>query len=232
MALFNFNKDKIKKTTAKNKDVQMYKDLIQSDMRKIDESQFVPQKDNRISIVDKTSEQLKQEEKEYKKELRKAKKNFKTKEELYIDGRDESVNYVVVRKEVQGVAPLHEVGLMDKIKVAFRYFNIKKGTYAKREAEAIRKQQLKNIKIESAIKKKINEQLEQLLDKKVKEVTLTVDVPADLKKHIDVVLSSQYFTMFDIQEIELNPNYLIYDESIPRMFKFRLRGEYNAQTNY
>lgn len=165
--------------------------------------------DYRISIKNKTEKEIKEEQ---KKEKKKKKENQKYEQP-----------YTILRKEIDGIAPLYKLNFLDKFKVVFRFREEKSGKKARREAEALRRQQLKIIKIESSIRKNINDKLEKLLDKEIQEAIIEVKVPNEYSYLIDKVLSGSYYTMFDIDEVQINTNMKKYIESIPRIFHFRLK---------
>lgn len=208
---------------ASQEDMGAIKDLITVKKEELE----APKEDYRISIIPKREKAqglqgLKEERQEEAKKKRQERIERERRESL-VDEENYEINYTIVRKEVKDLAPLHAVGILDKIRIAFRYMDIKKGKKAQREAEALRKQQQKIIEVESAIKKYITDAVQPLLDRKMKSVTFQISIPEKNRDLIDSTLKNRFFDMFTIKEISINPNCLKYDKNIPRMFKFELK---------
>lgn len=210
--------NKKNKKVTKNKKSKQFAKIVKESID-VSNKDIEQEKDYRISIMREDLQKKKEQE-----EKRKEKINKRTK--VKEDARQEDqyeLPYTVIRREIDGIAPLHKLNIIDKFKVAFRFRDMKSGKTARREAEALRQQQLKNIKIESAIRRGINDKIEKVLNKEIMEAIVEVKVPKEHQYLIDKVLSGTYYNMFDINEVEINPNIKKYVESVPRVFHFKLR---------
>lgn len=206
------DKERIK--NAKGKQVaKIIKESVESN------NQDIPEEDYRISIIRKDIQKKQAAEEKRKKNII---KKSKVKEDLRKEDKYE-IPYTVIRKEIDGIAPLYKLNIIDKFKVAFRFMDIKSGKSLRRKAEALRQQQLKIIKIEAAIRKGINDKIQKVLDKEIQEAIVEVKISSEYSYLIDKVLSGTYYNMFDIDEVKINPNMKKYVDSVPRLFHFKLR---------
>lgn len=112
---------------ASQEDMGAIKDLITVKREELE----APKEDYRISIIPKREKAqglqgLKEERQEEAKKKRQERIERERRESL-VDEENYEINYTIVRKEVKDLAPLHAVGILDKIRIAFRYMDIKKG---------------------------------------------------------------------------------------------------------
>lgn len=133
-----------------------------------------------------------------------------------------SDDFIIIRKELIGHAPLTYLDLWNKFKVALSYRDMKSG---KTDAKLEEKRRIKEstlMGLQSQILNKLKEETRDIMDgdTKGREVEIYSNNPL-FREALTKVLKSEYFKIFEeVKELKPNSNYLKYVKKMPVIIHF------------
>ena len=136
--------------------------------------------------------------------------------------KKEKDDFIIIRRELMGYAPLTYLDLWNKFKVAFAYRDKKSGKTDRKLEEKLRIEESALMDLQSQIMQKLKAETRDMIDGKRRagEVELYSSSPL-FRKALKSVLNSDYFKVFhEIKEIKPNPNYVKYVKKMPVILHF------------
>lgn len=136
--------------------------------------------------------------------------------------KKEKDDFIIIRRELIGYAPLTYLDLWNKFKVAFAYRDKKSGKTDRKLEEKLRVEESALMDLQSQIMQKLKAETRDMIDGKRRagEVELYSSSPL-FRKALKSVLNSDYFKVFhEIKEIKPNPNYVKYVKKMPVILHF------------
>ena len=136
--------------------------------------------------------------------------------------KKEKDDFIIIRRELIGYAPLTYLDLWNKFKVAFAYRDKKSGKTDRKLEEKLRIEESALMDLQSQIMQKLKAETRDMIDGKRRagEVELYSSSPL-FRKALKSVLNSDYFKVFhEIKEIKPNPNYVKYVKKMPVILHF------------